>query len=248
MSLIQFQHVNMAYGDNLVLHDFSLRVEEGECLAVIGSSGCGKTTALRLVNGLLLPTSGDVLVKGENTKSANLTQLRRRIGYSIQGNVLFPHLTVEKNIAYVPSLTKGADKRRIKEEVSRWLEIVGLDEGFRRRYPEELSGGQQQRVGLARALAASPEILLMDEPFSAVDEITRRQLQQEFLRIRIQTGITVMFVTHDINEALMLGTRILVMHGGRIQQLGTPEEIRSRPATDFVRQLVSGCDGVSQAR
>ncbi len=240
MSPIQFRHVDVAYGDNLVLQDFSLQVEEGECLAVIGSSGCGKTTALRLVNGLLLPTSGDVLVKGENTKSANLTWLRRRIGYSIQGNVLFPHLTVERNIAYVPSLSRGANKKKISQDVSRWLEIVGLDETFRRRYPEELSGGQQQRVGLARTLAASPEILLMDEPFSAVDEITRRQLQQEFLRIRQRTGITVMFVTHDINEALLLGTRILVMHGGRIHQLAGPQEIRWNPATDFVRRLVSG--------
>lgn len=247
MSLIQFQHVNMAYGENLVLHDFSLQVEEGECLSIIGSSGCGKTTVLRLVNGLLMPTSGDVLVKGGNTREANLTQLRRKIGYSIQGNVLFPHMTVEKNIAYVPSLTKGADKKKIAQDVSKWLEIVGLDESLRLRYPSELSGGQQQRVGLARSLAASPEILLMDESFSAVDEITRRQLQQEFLRIRRQTGITVMLVTHDINEALLLGTRILVMHSGRIHQLGTPEEIRSNPATEFVRQLVSGCD-VSQAR
>ena len=247
MSLIQFQHVNMAYGENLVLHDFSLQVEEGECLSIIGSSGCGKTTVLRLVNGLLMPTSGDVLVKGGNARATTLTLLRRTLGSSIQGSVLFPHMTVEKNIAYVPSLTKRADKKKIAQDVSKWLEIVGLDESLRLRYPSELSGGQQQRVGLARSLAASPEILLMDESFSAVDEITRRQLQQEFLRIRRQTGITVMLVTHDINEALLLGTRILVMHSGRIHQLGTPEEIRSNPATEFVRQLVSGCD-VSQAR
>ena len=238
MSLIEFQHVDFAYGDNLVIQDFSLTVEQGECLAIIGSSGCGKTTILRMVNGLLLPTGGAVLVQGQNTKESNLTQLRRKIGYSIQGSVLFPHMTVEKNIAYVPSLSSRPQKKLIHQNVSKLLDIVGLDESFRRRYPSELSGGQQQRVGLARALAANPEILLMDESFSAVDEITRRQLQQEFIRIRQQTGITVMLVTHDINEALLLGTRVLVMDGGKIHQNATPEEIKNHPATDFVRRLV----------
>ena len=238
MSFIEFQHVDFAYGDNLVIQDFSLTVEQGECLTIIGSSGCGKTTILRMVNGLLLPTGGAVLVQGQNTKESNLTQLRRKIGYSIQGSVLFPHMTVEKNIAYVPSLSPRSQKKHIYQNVSKLLDIVGLDESFRRRYPSELSGGQQQRVGLARALAANPEILLMDESFSAVDEITRRQLQQEFIRIRQQTGITVMLVTHDINEALLLGTRVLVMDGGKIHQNATPEEIKKHPATDFVRRLV----------
>ena len=238
MSLIEFQHVDFAYGDNLVIQDFSLTVDQGECLTIIGTSGCGKTTILRMVNGLLLPTGGAVLVQGQNTKESNLTQLRRKIGYSIQGSVLFPHMTVEKNIAYVPSLSPRSQKKLIYQNVSKLLDIVGLDESFRRRYPSELSGGQQQRVGLARALAANPEILLMDESFSAVDEITRRQLQQEFIRIRQQTGITVMLVTHDINEALLLGTRVLVMDGGKIHQNATPEEIKNHPATDFVRRLV----------
>ena len=238
MSLIEFQHVDFAYGDTLVIQDFSLSVEQGECLAIIGSSGCGKTTILRMVNGLLLPTGGAVLVQGQNTKESNLTLLRHKIGYSIQGSVLFPHMTVEKNIAYVPSLSPRSQKKLIHQNVSKLLDIVGLDESFRRRYPSELSGGQQQRVGLARALAANPEILLMDESFSAVDEITRRQLQQEFIRIRQQTGITVMLVTHDINEALLLGTRVLVMDGGKIHQNATPEEIKKHPATEFVRRLV----------
>lgn len=238
MSLIEFQHVDFAYGDNLVIQDFSLTVEQGECLTIIGSSGCGKTTILRMVNGLLLPTGGAVLVQGQNTKESNLTQLRRKIGYSIQGSVLFPHMTVEKNIAYVPTLSSRPNKKLIRQDVSKWLKIVGLDESFRRRYPSELSGGQQQRVGLARALASNPEILLMDESFSAVDEITRRQLQQEFIRIRQQTGITVMLVTHDINEALLLGTRVLVMDEGKIHQNATPEEVKNHPATDFVRRLV----------
>lgn len=191
-----------------------------------------------MVNGLLLPTGGAVLVQGQNTKESNLTLLRRKIGYSIQGSVLFPHMTVEKNITYVPSLSPRSQKKLIHQNVSKLLDIVGLDESFRRRYPSELSGGQQQRVGLARALAANPEILLMDESFSAVDEITRRQLQQEFIRIRQQTGITVMLVTHDINEALLLGTRVLVMDGGKIHQNATPEEIKKHPATEFVRRLV----------
>ncbi|MBR5580362.1 MAG: ABC transporter ATP-binding protein [Treponema sp.] len=238
MSLIEFQHVDFAYGDTIVIQDFSLSVEQGECLAIIGSSGCGKTTILRMVNGLLLPTGGAVLVQGQNTKESNLTLLRRKIGYSIQGSVLFPHMTVEKNIAYVPSLSSRPQKKLIHQNVSKLLDIVGLDESFRRRYPSELSGGQQQRVGLARALAANPEILLMDESFSAVDEITRRQLQQEFIRIRQQTGITVMLVTHDINEALLLGTRVLVMDRGKIHQNATPEEIKKHPATEFVRRLV----------
>lgn len=238
MSFIEFQHVDFAYGDTLVIQDFSLTVEQGECLAIIGSSGCGKTTILRMVNGLLLPTGGAVLVQGQNTKESNLTLLRRKIGYSIQGSVLFPHMTVEKNIAYVPSLSPRSQKKLIYQNVLKLLDIVGLDESFRHRYPSELSGGQQQRVGLARALAANPEILLMDESFSAVDEITRRQLQQEFIRIRQQTGITVMLVTHDINEALLLGTRVLVMDRGKIHQLDTPEEIKKHPATDFVRRLV----------
>ena len=238
MSFIEFQHVDFAYGDTLVIQDFSLSVEQGDCLAIIGSSGCGKTTILRMVNGLLLPTGGAVLVQGQNTKESNLTQLRRKIGYSLQGSVLFPHMTVEKNIAYVPSLSPRSQKKLIHQNVSKLLDIVGLDESFRHRYPSELSGGQQQRVGLARALAANPEILLMDESFSAVDEITRRQLQQEFIRIRQQTGITVMLVTHDINEALLLGTRVLVMDGGKIHQNATPEEIKKHPATDFVRRLV----------
>ena len=144
MSLIEFQHVDFAYGDTLVIQDFSLSVEQGECLAIIGSSGCGKTTILRMVNGLLLPTGGAVLVQGQNTKESNLTQLRRKIGYSIQGSVLFPHMTVEKNIAYVPSLSSRSQKKLIYQNVSKLLDIVGLDESFRRRYPSELSGGQQQ--------------------------------------------------------------------------------------------------------
>ena len=206
-TMIEFRHVKKAYGDKVILKDFNLSIEKGEFVTVIGSSGCGKTTALKMVNGLLEPTEGDILIEGESIREKDQTQLRRNIGYAIQGSVLFPHMTVEQNIAYVPNLLNKRDKKKTRDAVSKWMQIVGLDEEMRERYPAELSGGQQQRVGIARALAASPEILLMDEPFGAVDEITRSQLQTELHQIYEKTGITVMFVTHDISEALKLGTK-----------------------------------------
>ena len=207
-------------------------------MTIIGSSGCGKTTALKMVNGLLTPDQGEILVNGEDIRGKDQTQLRRNIGYAIQGSVLFPHMTVEQNIAYVPNLINRKNREKTREAVRKWMEIVGLDEELKDRYPSELSGGQQQRVGIARSLAASPEILLMDEPFGAVDEITRGQLQSELRRIYEQTGITVLFVTHDISEALKLGTKVLVMDGGEIQQYASPDELLRHPATDFVRRLV----------
>lgn len=237
-TMIEFRHVKKAYGDKVILKDFNLSIEKGEFVTVIGSSGCGKTTALKMVNGLLEPTEGDILIEGESIREKDQTQLRRNIGYAIQGSVLFPHMTVEQNIAYVPNLLNKRDKKKTRDAVSKWMQIVGLDEEMRERYPAELSGGQQQRVGIARALAASPEILLMDEPFGAVDEITRGQLQTELHQIYEKTGITVMFVTHDISEALKLGTKVLVMDQGKIQQYGAPEELLSRPATPFVEKLV----------
>lgn len=235
---IEFKNIKKAYGSNTILEHFDLSVEEGEFVTIIGSSGCGKTTALKMVNGLIEPDDGDIFVDGENIKKKNLTELRRNIGYAIQGNILFPHMTVEKNISYVPNLLNKKDKARTKAAVSKWMKIVGLDESIKDRYPSELSGGQQQRVGIARALAASPTILLMDEPFGAVDEITRGQLQSELKRIHEQTHITILFVTHDISEALKLGTKVLVMDKGVIQQYAAPTEVLRNPATDFVKQLV----------
>ena len=236
---VEYSHVFKSYGEKQVLDDFNLEIPHGEFLTIVGSSGCGKTTALKMVNRLIEPTSGDVFVNGKNVRTVNEIGLRRSIGYAIQGSVLFPHMSVEENISYVPNLLNGRDRKRTDEAVSKWMEIVGLPEDMRERYPAELSGGQQQRVGIARALAASPDILLMDEPFGAVDEITRGQLQEEIARIQKECGITVLFVTHDIGEALRLGTKVLVMDAGRIQQHATPEEILARPATEFVSRLVS---------
>lgn len=235
---IEFKNIKKVYGDKVIIDNLNLAVTKGEFVTIIGSSGCGKTTALKMVNGLIEPTEGDIFVDGENIKNKDLTQLRRNIGYSIQGSVLFPHMTVEKNISYVPNLLNKKDKTKTREAVAKWMQIVGLPEEIKDRYPSELSGGQQQRVGIARALAASPDILLMDEPFGAVDEITREQLQTELKRIYEQTKITVLFVTHDIAEALKLGTKVLVMDKGEIQQFAEPAEILQNPATDFVSQLV----------
>ena len=228
----------MAYGEKTIIENFNLSIEKGEFVTIIGSSGCGKTTILKMVNGLVEPVSGEVLVEGNSTRQADLTMLRRNIGYAIQGSVLFPHMTVEKNIAYVPNLLNKKDKKRTEQAVTKWMNIVGLEDSLRGRYPAELSGGQQQRVGIARALAASPDILLMDEPFGAVDEITRGSLQEEIARIHRETGITVLFVTHDIGEALKLGTKVLVMDAGSIQQFAPPHEILHAPATDYVKKLV----------
>ena len=215
---IEFKHIRKSYGDKVIMEDFNLQVEKGEFITIIGSSGCGKTTALKMVNGLIHPDGGDILIEGENIREKDQTQLRRNIGYAIQGSVLFPHMTVEENISYVPNLLNRRNRAKTKSAVEKWMKIVGLDEEMKERYPAELSGGQQQRVGIARALAASPEILLMDEPFGAVDEITRGQLQEELLRIYHQTQITVLCGTHDIGEALKLGTKGLVMDHGEIQQ------------------------------
>ena len=238
MNAIEYRAVGMSYGDRRVIEGLDLAIGQGEFVTVIGSSGCGKTTLLKMVNGLVLPTEGDVLVEGENIRGTDLIQLRRNIGYAIQGSVLFPHMTVEKNIAYVPDLLNRSDHRRTEAAVNKWMRIVGLEDDMRKRYPHQLSGGQQQRVGIARALAASPNILLMDEPFSAVDEITRVSLQDEIKRIHGETGVTILFVTHDIDEALKLGTRVVVMDGGRVQQYDTPGAIREHPANSFVEKLI----------
>lgn len=237
-TIIRFEHVSKAYERDEILKDICLDVEKGEFLTVIGSSGSGKTTMLKMINGLLAPTLGTVYVNGKDISKENQTLLRRNIGYVIQGIGLFPHMTVRKNIAYVPGLLNLKSRSKALQGVEKLIQIVGLETEMLERYPAELSGGQRQRVGIARALAANPEILLMDEPFGAVDEITRKMLQNEIARIHQQLNVTIVFITHDIKEALKLGTRVLVMNKGRIEQTGTPSEISESPATSFVKELV----------
>ena len=237
MEMIRFEHVNKSFGAEKVLVDFSLHIEEGEFLTVIGRSGCGKTTMLRMINGLQIPDSGKVLVEGQDVAKADLIALRRRIGYVIQNKGLFPHMTVEENITYVPVISGKKDKQENRKLALRLLQTVGLAQEMADRYPAELSGGQQQRVGIARALAADAKILLMDEPFGALDEITKRAMQDEMLSLQKKLHMTIVFITHDIREAMKLGDRVLVMEKGRMAQIGMPQEIREYPADDFVREL-----------
>ena len=194
---IEFKNIKKAYGSNTILEHFDLSVEEGEFVTIIGSSGCGKTTALKMVNGLIEPDDGDIFVDGENIKKKNLTELRRNIGYAIQGSILFPHMTVEKNISYVPNLLNKKDKARTKAAVSKWMKIVGLDESIKDRYPSELSGGQQQRVGIARAFVAKPKIVFADEPTGNLDSKTTKEVMEMIVGIARRHNETLILVTHD---------------------------------------------------
>ncbi len=235
---IEFKDVKKSYGDKLVIKNFNLKINSGEFITIIGSSGCGKTTVLKMINELIKPDEGKILISGKDISKENVVNLRRNIGYVIQGNILFPHLTVEDNIAYVPKLLNKNDNEKTKEAIKKWMKIVGLDNSLLKKYPFELSGGQEQRVGIARALAASPNILLMDEPFGSVDAITRNQLQKEIKKIHEETKITIVFITHDINEALSLGEKVLIMKEGQIEQYGTPDQIKNDSATDFAKILI----------
>jgi osmoprotectant transport system ATP-binding protein len=212
-----------------IISNLNLTVQRGETLVLLGESGCGKTTTLRLVNRLLLPTSGEVLVEGKSTLEWDAISLRRRAGYVIQEAGLFPHFTIERNVALVPTL-ENWDRERVRERVRELLRLVGLDPtAFASRFPRELSGGQRQRVGVARALAAEPPLLLLDEPFGALDPLTRASLQREFKELSRQLGKTVIFVTHDVREALLLASRIGLMHAGQLVLLETPGDfLRSR--------------------
>jgi osmoprotectant transport system ATP-binding protein len=209
-----------------ILESLSLQIHSGETLVLLGRSGSGKTTALRLINRLLEPSSGKVIVDGRATLDWNAVELRRRIGYVIQDAGLFPHYTVERNVAVVPHLEKWPEQR-IRARVAELLHLAGLDAAqFARRYPHELSGGQRQRVGVARALAADPPFLLMDEPFGALDPLTRSDLQKEFAALQQRLRKTIVFVTHDVHEALLLGTRIALLEGGKLMGLFTPDEFQ----------------------
>lgn len=239
-TVIELDNVRKAYGDGTVaVEGLSFSVQEREVLALVGPSGCGKSTTLRMVNRLVEPTSGRILLDGEDVTTSDPVALRRRIGYVIQNVGLFPHRTVEANISTVPALL-GWDRRRTRARVAELLDLVGLPAAnFAKRYPHELSGGERQRIGVARALATDPPVLLMDEPFGAVDPEFRRHLQTEFQQIQRETGTTVILVTHDIDEAARLGDRIAVLsRGGALEQVASPLAVLAHPASDRVRDFI----------
>ena len=246
---IQLEDVTKRYSGQRdpAVDGFTMTINPGETTIFVGPSGCGKTTTMRMINRLIEPTSGRITIGGEDALSIDPDELRRRIGYSIQQAGLFPHLTVEQNVAVVPGLL-GWEKSRTRDRVTEMLELVGLDPGqFRDRFPRQLSGGQQQRVGVARALAADPPVLLMDEPFGAVDPITRGNLQDELMRLQTELRKTIVFVTHDFDEAVKLGDHIAVLgEQSRILQYGTPESILANPADDTVAGFVGAGASLKQ--
>jgi osmoprotectant transport system ATP-binding protein len=250
---VRYDHVTKSYGaaaaakGAAAVNDFSLEVPAGKICVLVGPSGCGKTTSLKMVNRLIEPTRGQILIDGVDIATRDITDLRRGIGYVIQHVGLFPHLTIEQNVATVTRLL-GWPAARQKERADELLTTVGLDPArYARRYPAQLSGGERQRVGVARALAADPPIMLMDEPFGAVDPIVRERLQNEFLRLQEQLAKTILFVTHDIDEAIKMGDLVVVMRtGGQIAQFATPAEILARPASDFVARFVGTDRGLKR--
>jgi len=235
--LVRFVNVSMAYGAHVVIDNLSFHVKEGQLTVLIGPSGCGKTTTLQLINRLIKPSGGDILVNGRNIKAIDPVELRRKIGYVIQEIGLFPHMTIKQNIEIVPRLL-GWDKEQKAVRTAELIQLVGLEESFLSRYPSELSGGQQQRIGLLRALAAEPSIILMDEPFGALDPITRESLQDEIVSLQKRLKKTIVFVTHDMDEAIKIADQIVLMKDGRIVQAASPGELLSNPADEFVEQFI----------
>jgi osmoprotectant transport system ATP-binding protein len=245
---IRLEGVSKVYADGTVgVQELDLTFAAGELTVLVGPSGCGKTTTMKMINRIIEPTTGRILLGRDDVTRVDPVKLRRRIGYVIQNVGLFPHQTVRTNVGTVPRLL-GWDKRRIRERVEELLVLVGLDPAVHGdRYPHQLSGGQRQRAGVARALAADPTVLLMDEPFSAVDPIVRERLQSEFLRLQAAVGKTIVFVTHDIEEAVRIGDRIAVMsQGGRVEQFATPAELLGRPANEFVADFVGADRGLKR--
>jgi osmoprotectant transport system ATP-binding protein len=246
--MIRLDGVSKKYDDGTVaVHDLDLAVPEGETVVLVGPSGCGKSTTLKMVNRLIEPTGGRILFGGEDVTHADPVKLRRRMGYVIQQTGLFPHQTIAANVATVPRLL-GWDRKRVDARVTELLELVGLDPArYAKRYPHQLSGGQRQRVGVARALAADPPVLLMDEPFGAVDPIVRERLQGEFIRLQREVRKTVLFVTHDLDEAVRVGDRIAVLsEGGHLEQYDAPSRLLGSPATEFVAQFVGSDRGLKR--
>ena len=245
--MIELQELSKRYGSLAAVDGISLEVARGECVFLIGGSGCGKTTTLKMINRLVEPSGGRVLVDGKDNREVESHALRRQIGYGFQQVGLFPHMNVAGNISVTPELLGWAPER-IRNRVEQLLELVELDPAEHRdRMPHELSGGQQQRVGLARALAAEPRILLLDEPFGALDPLTRDRLQQRFSEIRARLDLTVIFVSHDMAEALLLADRIAVMDAGHLVQVGTPRELLTAPADEHVSELIASPRRQSQA-
>lgn len=238
--MIQFRNICKNYGSKFVLNNISFTIDKGEVFVLLGPSGCGKSTTIKLINKLLVPDSGQIFINNEDIALINDLDLRKKIGYVIQNVGLFPHMNVEKNIAIVPKLLR-LDKDEIHKKVEYLLEFVGLDvQEFIHKYPSQLSGGEAQRVGVARALAGNPEIILMDEPFGALDPVNRYKLQREFLKIKKKLDKTIVFVTHDIEEAILLGDKIAIMDDGKIIQTGSPDEIVFHPKSSFISSFLRG--------
>ncbi|MGN0026589.1 MAG: ABC transporter ATP-binding protein [Clostridium sp.] len=236
--MIEFKNIKKSYKNSIVLEDFNLKIDKGNLVVLIGSSGCGKTTLLKMINRLIDPTAGDIFVDGKNNKDVDPIELRRSIGYVIQQTGLFPHMTVKENIEIIPKLM-GRSQEEIDKKTVELFNMVGLDpKKYSDRYPVELSGGQQQRVGVARAFATDAEIILMDEPFSALDPITRTELQEQLFNIQKEYKKTIVFVTHDMDEALNLADKICILKDGKILQYDTPENILKNPAGEYVEEFV----------
>ena len=235
--MIEIKKVSKAYKNNLVLKDISFTIETGKFTVLIGESGCGKTTLLKMINKLITPTSGDIFIDGKNIKELDDIKLRRSMGYVIQQTGLFPHLTVRENITLIPKILK-MDEAKIKEDTLKMMNMIGLDESLLDRYPNELSGGQGQRIGIARAFITDPNIVLMDEPFSALDPMSRTALQDELLKLQDKLHKTIVFVTHDMDEAIKLADKIAIFDNGKLVQYDVPENILKHPANDFVKNFV----------
>ncbi|OOM13740.1 ABC transporter ATP-binding protein [Clostridium saccharobutylicum] len=236
--MIEFKNVRKQFSDKTILNDISFNIDRGELVAIIGGSGCGKTTTLKMINRLINPSSGQILIDGKDIKSKDIIELRRNIGYVIQQTGLFPHMTVRENIEIIPRIKK-INEENIKKRTYELMEMVGLNsDEYLDRYPTELSGGQQQRIGVARAFAINPEIILMDEPFSALDPITRIQLQEELIELQEKLKRTIVFVTHDMDEAIKIADKICIMDSGKVIQYDTPENILKNPCNDFVSEFI----------
>ncbi|MBU8785591.1 MULTISPECIES: betaine/proline/choline family ABC transporter ATP-binding protein [Bacillus] len=245
--MLKLDNVSKVYkGGKKAVSNINLDIEKGEFIVFIGPSGCGKTTTMKMINRLIEPTSGSIYIDGENILDQDPVQLRRKIGYVIQQIGLFPHMTIQQNIALVPKLLKWPEEKR-KQRAEELLQLVDMGPEYLNRYPHELSGGQQQRIGVLRALAAEPPLILMDEPFGALDPITRDSLQEEFKKLQKSLNKTIVFVTHDMDEAIKLADRIVILRAGEIVQVGTPDEILRQPANEFVEEFI-GKERLLQSR